>query len=192
MIDVEEIALKQVQWTADWHVKDEDPQGLEGIWEFVLGNHRCNFNLWHEEDKARREDMGFEYVYHAKRAIDGYNQRRNDFIERIDETLFELLKPNLESAPVNSETPGMIMDRLSIMALKHFHMVEQTEREDVTLEHLEKCKQKVAVLEQQRGDLLAILKQFLGEIEKGERAYRVYFQFKMYNDPSLNPQLYKK
>ncbi len=191
-ITASEIAEKQVQWTSDWHQEDKDPTDLEGVWAFVHGNHRRNYNLWHQEDCARREDMGFEYVYHAKRAIDAYNQQRNDFIERIDQFLFEELKPDVENAPINSETPGMIMDRLSIMALKLYHMIEQAERADATEEHVKKCEEKVTVLRQQRGDLQAILAQFLDEIREGKRAYRVYFQFKMYNDPSLNPQLYGK
>ena len=191
-ITASEIADKQAQWTADWHKEDKDPEGLDGVWTFIHGNHRRNYNLWHEEDCARRDDMGFEYVYRAKRAIDAYNQQRNDFIERIDQYLFEALKPNVESAPINSETPGMIMDRLSIMALKLYHMIEQTERADATEEHLKKCEEKVAVLRQQRSDLQNILEQLLEEIQAGKRAYRVYFQFKMYNDPSLNPQLYGK
>lgn len=192
MIKAQDIADKQVEWTADWHQVDKDPSGLEGVWTFIHGNHRRNYNLWHQEDCARREDMGFEYVYHAKRAIDAYNQQRNDFIERIDQALFEELKPNVEGAPINSETPGMIMDRLSIMALKVFHMIEQTEREDATPEHIEKCNEKVRVLNQQRSDLTAILAELLEEVKAGTRAYRVYFQFKMYNDPSLNPELYNK
>lgn len=191
-ITAAEIADKQTEWTAAWHRVDEDPTGLEGVWVFVHGNHRRNYNLWHEEDCARRDDQGFEYVYRAKRAIDAYNQQRNDFIERIDQYLFERLKPNVAQAPIHSETPGMIMDRLSIMALKIFHMVEQIERADASDEHRAKCEQKLAVLRQQREDLTVILDQFLGAIREGTRAYRVYFQFKMYNDPNLNPQLYGK
>ena len=192
MIQAKAIAEMQTRWTADWHQVDKDPEGLDPLWSYIHGNHRRNFNLWHEEDCARRDDMGFEYVYRAKRAIDAYNQQRNDFIERIDQWLFENLKPDTAGAPVNSETPGMIIDRLSIMALKHFHMIEQTERSDVDEAHLEKCRQKVEVLRQQRADLTEILEQFLTEISEGKRAFRVYFQFKMYNDPSLNPQLYRK
>jgi len=191
-IKASEIAATQAKWTSDWHQIDQDPIGLSGVWTFIHGNHRRNFNLWHEEDCARRDDMGFEYVYRAKRAIDAYNQQRNDFIERIDQYLFESLKPNTDHAPINSETPGMIMDRLSIMALKVYHMIEQTERKDVSEDHIQKCMEKVSVLQQQRKDLESILEQFLEEIASGKRAYRVYFQFKMYNDPSLNPQLYSK
>jgi hypothetical protein len=190
MIEAQAVAQKQIEWTEDWHKVDEDPSGLEGVWVFVHGNHRRNYNLWHEEDCARRDDMGFEYVYKAKRAIDAYNQQRNDFIERIDQALFEAYSPDVANVPLNSETPGMIMDRMSIMALKIYHMIEQTERTDTTPEHIESCKKKVEVLKQQRGDLAGILETFLEEIRTGKRAYKVYFQFKMYNDPSLNPQLY--
>lgn len=187
-----EIADKQAEWTSAWHRIDEDPLGLEGVWVFVHGNHRRNFNLWHEEDGARRDDQGYEYVVRAKRAIDAYNQQRNDFIERMDQWLFEQLKPDVASAPIHSETPGMIVDRLSILALKVYHMMEQAERTDVSPAHRATCQKKLTVLRQQRSDLTAILDQFLQEIKQGRRAYRVYFQFKMYNDPSLNPQLYGK
>jgi hypothetical protein len=190
MIDAQSVANAQIQWTEEWHKIDEDPTGLEGVWVFIHGNHRRNFNLWHEEDCARRDDMGFEYVYRAKRAIDAYNQQRNDFIERIDQALFEAYQPKVDEVPLNSETPGMIIDRLSIMALKLFHMIEQTERTDTNPDHLAACQKKVDVLRQQRADLTAILAKFLDEIRSGSRAYKVYFQFKMYNDPSLNPQLY--
>lgn len=191
-ITAREIADKQAEWTANWHRIDEDPPGLEGVWVFIHGNHRRNYDLWHQEDCARRDDQGFEYVVRAKRAIDAYNQQRNDFIERTDQWLFEQLKPDVTSAPINSETPGMIMDRLSILALKGYHMMEQAERTDVSDAHRAACQDKLAVLRQQRSDLTAILDQFLQEIKQGRRAYRVYFQFKMYNDPSLNPQLYGK
>ncbi len=192
IIQAEEIANRQAEWTADWHKVNEDPTDCADVWEFILGNHRRNFDLWHEEDKARRDDMGFEYVYNAKRAIDSYNQQRNDFIEKIDKFLIQALKPDFENAPVNSETPGMIIDRLSIMALKVFHMAEQTERSDVDAGHIEKCRKKLETLQVQRGDLTQILAEFLTEIQAGKRAFKVYFQFKMYNDASLNPQLYAK
>lgn len=190
MIQASEIAATQVKWTEEWHQNDVDPKGLDGIWVFIHGNHRRNFDLWHQEDKARRDDMGFEYVYDAKRAIDNYNQERNDFIERIDETLVKMLKPRVDSAPINSETPGMIIDRLSIMALKHYHLLEQTERKDVDQKHIEQCQMKVDVIQSQRADLTKILWEFLMEIADGKRAFKVYFQFKMYNDPRLNPELY--
>lgn len=189
-MEAQYIAKAQAKWTADWHSVDEDPENLKGIWIFIHANHRQNFNLWHEEDKARRDDKGFEYIANAKRAIDSYNQKRNDFIERIDEFLFEELKPATKETPLNSETPGMIIDRLSIMALKHFHMLEQTERDDVSEEHIESCRKNASVLETQRSDLTRMLAEFMEEIKSGKRTYKVYFQFKMYNDPNLNPALY--
>ena len=189
-IDAFEIAKRQAEWTAAWHGRNENPAGLQGLMAFVLENHRRNFDLWHEEDRARRDDMGFEYVYRAKRAIDALNQQRNDFIERMDQLLFETLHPAVQTAPLNSETPGMIVDRLSIMALKVFHMEEQTQRTDATDAHIESCRRKVGVLTEQRNDLTGMLQALLEEIGSGKRAYKVYFQFKMYNDPALNPQLY--
>lgn len=86
----------------------------------------------------------------------------------------------------------MIIDRLSILALKVYHMREQTERIDASPEHLAKCRERLAVLQRQREDLTRILQHFLGELAQGTRAFRVYFQFKMYNDPAMNPELYRK
>lgn len=193
MISAQDIADLQKNWTEQWH--DDGPYAPacnDGFNAFAEANHRRNFDLWHEEDRARRDDMGFEYVYHAKRAIDSYNQQRNDFIERMDQALFEAFKPDPDHVPVNSETPGMIIDRLSILALKVYHMREQTERIDASPEHLAKCRERLAVLQRQREDLTRILQHFLGELEQGTRAFRVYFQFKMYNDPAMNPELYRK
>lgn len=148
-----------------------------------------NFSLWHEEDVARRDDLGAESVRKSKRAIDRYNQERNDFVEKMDKALVEILKPR-DDCPFNSETPGMMIDRLSILALKEFHMREQAERIDATREHREKCAFKLNVIRRQIVDLSSALDALLREISEGSRSFRVYFQFKMYNDPSLNPQLY--
>ena len=92
----------------------------------VEQNHICNFHLWHDEDRARREDMGYEFVYHAKRAIDQYNQQRNNFTEAMDAWLCQELKPSPDiNCIIHSETPGMIIDRLSILALKIYHINQQ-------------------------------------------------------------------
>lgn len=187
---VKELAQAQADWTAAWHEREPDAPAA-GVLGLLQANHWENFSLWHEEDQARRDDCGPEHVYRAKRAIDGHNQRRNDAMERIDAFLLENLKPN-PAAPLNSETPGMMLDRLSILALKEFHMREETERPDAAVEHREKCERKLAVIREQRADLTAILTRFLDEVRSGGRAFKVYFQFKMYNDPTLNPQLYGK
>ena len=129
-----------------------------------------------------------------KRAIDGYNQKRNDAVERIDEALLARLADVAPSAAAwhNSETAGAIVDRLSILSLKVFHMRAQTERTDASAEHLASCGDKLARLELQRQDLARCLDTLLASAARGEAYWRVYRQFKMYNDPSLNPYLYSK
>jgi len=157
----------------------------------VEENHWRNFQLWHEEDEARREDIGAEGVYRAKRAIDRFNQERNDFIEKIDVFLFEALSP-AEDVPTNSETPGMIIDRLSILALKHYHMQEESVRSSASALHREKCLTKLAVIKQQLTDLARALDELIVEVQAKQRSFSLYYQFKMYNDPELNPKLYNR
>ncbi|WP_419419848.1 DUF4254 domain-containing protein [Legionella sp. D16C41] len=158
----------------------------------VEENHGFNYKLWHAEDKARRDDMGYEFVYHAKREIDKCNQQRNDRMEAIDEWLVTYLKPSEgDLCPVHSETPGMIIDRLSILALKIYHMQEQANRTDVNENHIFQCQQKLATLIQQHQQLHYCLEQLLEEIKNQTRTFKIYRQLKMYNDRTLNPQLYQ-
>ena len=162
-----------------------------GFLAIVEQNHAFNYQLWHAEDKARREDMGHSFVYHAKREIDGHNQKRNDCMEAMDDHLIALLKPaGHESCPVHSETPGMMIDRLSILALKHYHMAEQTVREEVDESHRTACLKKLDVIIAQRTQLSACLDVLLEEIVHQTRTFRVYKQLKMYNSAALNPELY--
>jgi hypothetical protein len=135
--------------------------------------------------------LGAERVREAKRAIDRFNQARNDAIERLDEWLLQYLPPLKESAPQNSETPGMMIDRLSIMALKAYHMEIEAARESATAEHRQKCADKLARLREQLTDLTRCLAELLAELEQGTRRFKVYRQMKMYNDTTLNPQLYE-
>ena len=153
-------------------------------------NHRRNFDLWHTEDEARRDDLGPEHVYRAKRAIDRLNQERNDFIQRMDEWLINELHPPATGCPLNSETPGMMIDRLSILALKTYHMAVEADRTDASSEHRQRATQKRVILDRQRADLQACLQELNADVAQGRRTFRVYFQFKMYNDPTLNPALY--
>ncbi|GAN22153.1 TPA: DUF4254 domain-containing protein [Legionella pneumophila] len=159
--------------------------------QLVEENHAFNFQLWHAEDKARRDDMGFEFVYQAKREIDAFNQQRNNRMEAMDEWLYKALQPeNHNHCPVNSESPGMIIDRLSILSLKSYHMDLQTKRQDVGVEHRIACTQKLEIIQQQLNQLALCLDELLNEVQAKTRTFRVYHQFKMYNDPKLNPELY--
>ena len=163
----------------------------EGVLKLVEENHQFNYLLWHAEDKARRDDKGFEYVYHAKREIDHYNQQRNNRMESMDEWFFKELKlASYHEVPVNSETPGMMIDRLSILALKSYHMKLQTERMDTEETHRQACLKKLLVIEEQLNQLQNCLEELLNQCEQQVRTFRVYHQFKMYNDPNLNPELY--
>lgn len=162
-----------------------------GIYQLIEENHAFNYQLWNAEDKARRDDMGAEFVYKAKREIDGFNQQRNNRMEAIDEWFFHTLQPAApQTCPVHSETPGMIIDRLSILSLKSFHMSIQANRQDASEEHRKQCAHKLAVIRQQLEQLASCLEHLLEEVQAKTRTFRVYHQFKMYNDPSLNPQLY--
>ena len=163
-----------------------------GIYLLAEENHAFNYQLWHAEDRARRDDMGAEFVYKAKREIDGFNQQRNNRMEAMDEWFFHQLQPAAaDTCPVHSETPGMIIDRLSILSLKSYHMAIQTTRQDVDQQHREQCTKKLEIINQQLDQLASCLEQLLEEVQAKTRTFRVYHQFKMYNDPNLNPQLYQ-
>lgn len=165
----------------------------EDFYQLVEENHAFNFQLWNAEDRARRDDMGSEFVYQAKREIDQCNQSRNNRMEAMDEWLFTRLKPeNPGVCPVNSESPGMIIDRLSILSLKSYHMALQTERKDASEEHRKVCAGKLETIQQQLEQLRFCLEQLLDGIRSKSRTFRVYHQFKMYNDPTLNPELYNQ
>ena len=163
-----------------------------GLWRAIEDNHRHNRLLWGEEDLARRREVPDAEIAKNKRAIDGYNQKRNDAIERIDEHLLAALEnvQRKEKARLNSETAGGIVDRLSILSLKIHHMRLQTERRDVDGAHIENCKLKLNRLNEQRTDLASCLERLLAEAQRGESYFKVYRQFKMYNDPALNPAIY--
>ena len=191
MVSSPEIATHQTELTARWHQTAPAVSG-DGFMRLLEENHLRNFSLWHEEDVARRDDLGFEAVYRAKRNIDRFNQERNNFAEEMDKALVTALKPRESGCPRNSETPGMMIDRLSILALKEFHMQEETVRNDATGEHRAKCAEKLARIRRQRDDLTTCLAELLADVAAGRRTFSVYFQFKMYNDPALNPQLYRQ
>jgi hypothetical protein len=162
-----------------------------GLWQAIEDNHRCNCLLWDEEDLARRRNVPDAEIAKNKRAIDGFNQKRNDAMERIDEQVLALLpEGGNDHARLNSETPGAMTDRLSILSLKIHHMRLQTLRADVDRAHIDSCLAKLARLQEQRADLAACLDRLLAECARGESRFKVYRQFKMYNDPKLNPAIY--
>jgi len=176
---------------AGW-AKSGAAEHASGLWQAIEDNHRCNCLLWDEEDLARRRNVADSEIAANKRAIDGCNQKRNDAIERIDEQLLTALagvklRPD---ARLSSETAGGMIDRLSILSLKIHHMRAQTRRTDVERAHIESCEAKLARLLEQRTDLAGCLDRLLAEAARGESHFKVYRQFKMYNDPRLNPAIY--
>lgn len=175
-----------------WHTVEpnHEEKGLAGK---VCDLHRFNFLLWHEEDIARSPDVTDEKIAKVKRAIDGYNQSRNDAIEKVDDWLIdELGRQGVTAdtdAPAATETPGAAIDRLSILELRRYHMQEQIDRTDAAPEHREKAANRMAILDVQRDHLIEALSRLLDEIFSGQRPLRVFRQMKMYNDPSMNPYL---
>lgn len=193
---VHDLLQGHARWTARWHVPEETVPPATPFEQAVEAEHRRNFGLWHEEDKARAPQATDREIAEVKRRIDKLNQERNDFIERLDEVLLALLRRRGVAAdpqaPWNSETPGSVIDRLSILTLKLYHMREQEERADASPEHRAKCRAKREILERQHGDLGSALQALLEDLFAGRKQMKVYRQFKMYNDPALNPEIYKK
>ena len=177
-----------------WH-KCEPDNAYADFLGTVCQQHQYNFLLWHEEDVARSPDVSDARIAMVKRAIDGYNQQRNDWIERIDEAVIELLAETgvapTTTARLNTETPGSAIDRLSIMSLRIFHLEEQLERHDVDQAHLDRVHQRLKRCRAQQTDLSQSLVELLADLAAGVKALKVYRQMKMYNDATLNPYLYK-
>ena len=196
---LEKAFTAQMEANAQWHINepealeaDTNPL-LENIAPLVLVQHLMNFKLWHVEDIARRKDVTPDVIADCKYKIDGLNQRRNDFMEKVDACLVGMIMPMIGEGEGrhNTESLGMSIDRLSILSLKMFHMQEQVERTDVDEAHVEGCRGKLAVLKEQRDDLMRSVFELIDEFAAGTKRPKVYYQFKMYNDPSLNPELYK-
>jgi hypothetical protein len=194
MINVQDILKLHREMVVRWHGQDVD-NPYDDLLGVVCQQFSYNFRLWHEEDIARSPDVSDARIAQVKRNIDGLNQQRNDWIEKIDDRLTEMLAANnvalLPEAKLNSETPGSVMDRLSIMALRIYHMEEQVQRSDATAEHVEACQGKLAICLLQLDDLSTSLRELLDDIFAGRKHHKTYRQLKMYNDPSLNPYLYQ-
>ena len=185
------ITTLQDEFTARWH-QDPDVAGSHGTEALIVEQHRQNFRLWHEEDRARSPVATAEQLAQTKRNIDALNQVRNDLVEAIDRELLQ----QLEAAGIglagqlHSETPGMIIDRLSILSLKLFHTQEQIERSDASPEQTKRNRDRLEVLKQQRQDLAECLETLWQDVTQGRRRFKLYRQLKMYNDPQLNPEIY--
>ena len=189
-----------IQVIKDYHLKDNvdtpinNPYVRDSI-EYSLYL-KCWIDTvqWHYEDIIRDPHIDPADALALKRRIDRSNQERTDLVEDIDSYFrkyYSEVQP-LPDARLNTESPAWAIDRLSILALKIYHMNEQVDRNDASPEHVAKCKAKLDILLEQQKDLSLAIDQLLEDIEDGKKYMKVYRQMKMYNDPSTNPILYKK
>ena len=186
--------------TTDYHVTDSvdapmnNPYELKTIEYYLYLKNWIDAVQWHFEDIIRDPQIDPVEALALKRRIDKSNQDRTDLVERIDSYFLQQyaeVKP-LPDAVINTESPAWAIDRLSILALKIYHMQQEVSRHDASPEHIERCRAKLRVLLEQRTDLSSAIDQLLSDIEQGRRYMKVYRQMKMYNDPSLNPVLYNQ
>lgn len=184
----------------DYHIKDNIETPINNPYEREEIENRLYLKCWidtvqwHFEDIIRDPHIDPVEALSLKRRIDRSNQDRTDLVEQID-SYFRLKYSDVQILPdarLNTESPAWAIDRLSILALKIYHMREQAERTDATAEHREKCGAKLQVLLEQQRDLSLAIDQLLNDIQAGRKYMKVYRQMKMYNDPSTNPVLYKK
>lgn len=184
----------------DYHVHDnvdtpvKNPYPEENFEYLLYAKNWIDTVQWHLEDIIRLPEINPIEALQIKRRIDKSNQERTDMVEKLDDYFLEQFKgvSFKASAKINSETPAWLLDRMSILLLKIYHMREQTERKDASAEHIAKCKAKLDILTEQRGDMELAFDQLMQDIKSGDRMMKVYRQMKMYNDASLNPMLYQK
>lgn len=191
-IDVEQVTGMQHLLAVHWHHEPLD-NPYQGFLELVCREHQFNFLLWHEEDVARCPHSSDVRIATAKRTIDKLNQQRNDAIEHMDDAIADIVEreQTLSRGPLNTETPGSVIDRLSILALRMYHFEEQLQRGDVDEEHCQNVQQKLDICTRQHGELARSLRELLADILTGRKRHRTYRQLKMYNDSTLNPYLYR-
>jgi hypothetical protein len=203
--DLERCFKAQEELTERWHLKEGD---MEAEYESIMApgqgkdlacvvaaQHFMNYSLWHVEDAARRRDVQASVIADCKYRIDALNQKRNNLIEKTDEAITSAMSPCLPPGALekyNTETLGMAIDRMSIIALKIYHMREQASRGDVDQGHRDKCAAKLSELTEQRERLKQSIFDLVGDYLAGRKSIKPYYQHKMYNDRNLNPELYGK
>jgi hypothetical protein len=194
MHTIAEITTLHADAVARWHQQPID-NPYTGFLGLVCRQLSFNYLLWHEEDIARSKDVPDATIAQVKRAIDGYNQQRNDAIEQLDDWLTEELSRRgvvaRPGATQNTETAGSTIDRLAILALRIYHLREQADRPDATADHRASVGRKLAIALAQHKDLATAAQELLTDIFAGRKQHKTYRQLKMYNDPTLNPYLYR-
>ena len=172
----------------------QNPYAVRSIEYYLFLKNWIDTVQWHLEDIIRKPDIDPVEALSLKRRIDKSNQERTDLVELIDSYFLDKYKDveTLSSAVINTESPAWAIDRLSILALKIFHMQQEVDRKDATSEHTAQCSQKLTILLEQQKDLSSAIDTLLDDIAAGRKYMKVYKQMKMYNDPSLNPVLYGK
>lgn len=194
MIDIVQLVALQSAAVARWHLEPMTNDG-EGFDRLVLANHQVNFRLWHEEDQARDPAASDSTIAQVKRRIDGLNQQRSDSIEQLDSAVADVLAGERAAVdralPMNTETPGSAIDRLSILALRIFHLDEQSQRAQRDESSRQRVRHSLQIAAQQRHDLAESLQQLLHDLRAGRKRHQAFRQLKMYNDPELNPAIYQ-
>jgi hypothetical protein len=188
------LATLQTEAVARWHVEPFSSE-CRDFDALVLANHEINFRLWHEEDQARDPGATDAIIAQVKRRIDRLNQQRSDSIEKLDNAVLDAIVANgicvEPSLPMNTETPGSAVDRLSILALRVFHLAEQCDRPEIDDTTRSRVQVSSRVAQQQRLNLVRSLQQLFDDIFAGRKQHQTFRQLKMYNDPELNPVIYK-
>ena len=192
-VDARAIVQLQDGRTRLWHGAPPQPARDGSLEALVEAQHAANFTRCHAEDEARRLSAAAASIAAVKREIDRVNQVRNDMTEQIDAWLLAHLQEAgmTQGGEQHSETPAMMMDRLSILSLKLFHTQQELDRAAGPPGHRERNAERFATLQEQRKDLAACLDRVWTQVCAGERYFKQYRQLKMYNDPELNPVLYR-
>lgn len=183
-----------------YHVMDDVNAELRNPYEYLSIEYYLFFKnwtdavQWHLEDIIRDPRIDSHEALEVKRRIDRLNQQRTDLVELVDSYFWDKYKhvKMLPMAEINTESPAWALDRLSILCLKIYHMEQEVKRSGVTQMHAMNCDVKLNVLLEQKRDLIKAIDQLLVDIEAGRKYMKVYKQMKMYNDPELNPVLYRK
>lgn len=190
---IDDIINMQQCMTEQLHISDINPMFESDILTTAFNNHLMNFRLWHEEDKARRRDVAPDFIANCKYNIDQLNQKRTDAYEKLDQLIVVLLTPliPINHAEIqNTESVGMALDRLSIMALKIYHMCKHLKRQDLECQKRQQIEDNLHIMQNQKIELIKSLKYLVNEYVNGRKVPKQFCQFKMYNDPQLNPEIY--